>query len=224
MDTPAQEIIFNKLTNIKNDLLNKKIPASYPHGMHAVMLDPRQKYFIDKFALINISAFVPVALNWVLPLARFIGEKTCLEIMAGKGVLAQALHECGVHMLATDDFSWKWHRNSQNKQGQPLIRDELWHNVEDIDALEAVKKYPQADFILCACPPFGCERLYHILRHIQQHNPTTQIIYIGETKGGCHAENKFFNTAKINNNDYLFNLAAKQYLPWPQMREELLLI
>ena len=217
--------IYDALQKNKMALLNKKIPCQYPKDMAKVMQPFKGKFYIDKFDLINISSFVPVSANWVKPLSAFIGDKKCLEIMAGKGVLSKALSDYGTDIRATDDYSWRWHRNRQNKDGEGLKREELWHNVEQLDCVESVSRYGRAvDFIICCCPPFGSDSLYCALLKMRKLNPNCMLIYIGEGKGGCHGEARFFNEAKFIRDNTAFNHAASLYQSWPLVYETVNLV
>jgi len=223
MDTDSN--IFNEMQKIKIKLLNKEIPYQYPGDMLKVMQPFKNNFYIDKFDFINISSFIPVSKRWVKPLSEFIGEKKCLEIMAGKGVLSKCLNDYGVDIIATDDYTWKWHRTQQNKDGEKLNRQELWYDVEELDCMESVDKYgSNTSFIICCCPPFGNDCLYYVLLKMRKINPQCMMIYIGEGKGGCHAEINFFTEAKYIKDNKDFNYIANLYQSWPLVDENINLI
>jgi len=220
--------IYEEMQDIRVKLLNKEIPDRYPPDMSRVM-QPYSKspgsYYIEKFDFINISSFVPVSKSWARRLAVFLGKGKCLEIMAGKGVLTKCLKDFGTVIRATDDYSWKWHRSQRNKSGKRLSEQELWCEVEELDAVLSVEKYGgETDFIICCCPPFGDECLYDSLIKMRKINPKCKMIYIGEGRGGCHAEGKFFSAARFIKDDRDFNHVTSLYQNWPLIEDKLNLV
>lgn len=118
-------------------------------------------------------------------LAKFIGTRKVLEVMSGKGVLAKGLHDRGVHIKCTDNYSW-W--------GQNLNQ---WIEVEQLDGVEAVKKYGKDyDILLMSWAPYKKPDAYNILMEMRKQNPNMIMIYIGESKNGNCADNDFFNAAE----------------------------
>lgn len=94
-----------------NQLRKHEIPESYTKfcvdSLSPTQLDPASLILRDTF--LEISGYCLVAYDWVRPLAKWIGERNCLEVMCGCECLAKALRDCGVNVIATDDFSWKNH-------------------------------------------------------------------------------------------------------------------
>ena len=221
-----KKTLYYEMQKIKKLLLKKEIPEEYPDDISKIKQNPfTDKYYIDRFDFINISSFALISKKWVAPLADYIGTKKCLEIMAGKGVLSKALHDCGVDIKATDNYTWKWHRSEQNKGGQTLNRDELWFDVEDIDCIEAITKYGgNTGFIICCWPPYKSDALYHALLKMRIVNLKCKLIYIGEEKGGCNAESRFFNEAVYVNNDDRFNLISRLHQSWAVFNDKIFLI
>lgn len=118
-------------------------------------------------------------------LAKFIGNRKVLEVMSGKGVLAKGLIDRGVYIKCTDDYSWL---------GQNLNQ---WIEVEQIDGVEAVKKYGKDyDILLMSWAPYEKPDAYNILMAMRKFNPNMIMIYIGESEGGCCADINFFNAVK----------------------------
>ncbi|MBS4199128.1 hypothetical protein KHA93_05595 [Bacillus sp. FJAT-49732] len=48
--------------------------------------------------------FANVTVDWVHHLAKWIGTRKCLEVMAGYGYLARLLNYFGVDIIATDNY------------------------------------------------------------------------------------------------------------------------
>ena len=220
------KIFYEKMQIIKTALLKREIPDEYPENISEIKLQSfKYNFYIDRFDFINISSFSLVSNKWVRPLSEYIGDKKCLEIMAGKGVLSKCLHDNGVDIIATDDYTWKWHRNRKNKSGQKLKLDELWYDVEDLNCLEAIDKYGgDSDYIICSWPPYGTKVLYKALLKMREIRPKSKMIYIGENKGGCNAEIRFFNEAVFINDDIKFNEIASLYQCWPQILDRMNLL
>lgn len=76
---------------------------------------------------------------FVKALAAIVGERACLEIGAGDGVLAAELERHGAVIMPTDDHSWA----NKIKMGA---------NVERITAADALQKY-RTETVLCSWPP-----------------------------------------------------------------------
>ena len=132
------------------------------------------------FAAIN-KKFVQTLKNEV------IKNKKCLEIMAGTGALSKALCDLGVNVISTDNLSW----DSFDKYSSwKSLRS---HNVEKIDFLDAINKYGKnVDFIICSWPPCDEPQATIALRKMREVNPNCKMIYIGESQGGCTADDDFF--------------------------------
>jgi hypothetical protein len=219
-----EKIYYERMQKIRAQLLKNEIPDAYPEYVTYTEQPLHKRYAVNRFDFINISSFSRVSRRWVEPLARFIQGAGCLEIMAGKGALAKALNDCGVQITATDDFSWKWHRNPENKAGHRAELDELWFGVEEMDCVDAVRKYGiGCGFILCGWPPYRDENLHKSLLSMREVNPECRLIYIGEEKGGCSANDAFFDAARWIEDDKIFNAAAARYQNWQPMRGRIML-
>lgn len=118
--------------------------------------------------------------KWTKHLAKYIGTATCLEVMSGAGWLAKALHDHGVDIIATDDYSW------QDKQHRDM---KVVYDVERLGGLEAVKHYGQRDVLIVSWPPYDSDVICSICDEWGNNKP---IIYIGEGSGGCCAGDEFW--------------------------------
>ena len=221
-----KKAFYEEMQEVKELLLKKEIPDRYPESIEKIRQDPyKNDYYVNRFDFINISSFALISKKWVVPLAEYISANKCLEVMAGKGVLSKSLYDCGVNIKATDNYTWKWHRSGQNKGGQRLSLDELWFGVENMDCIEAIIKYgANMDFIICCWPPYQSDALYHALIKMRDINPKCRLIYIGEGKGGCNAENRFFNEAVYINDDERFNDITRRFQKWAAIYDKISLI
>ena len=116
---------------------------------------------------------------WTKALADWIGERTCLEIMAGAGWLAKALSDYGIDIIATDNGEW-------DERHSKIV---FVHKIERLNGLESVKKYKDRDILIASWPPYEDLAICHICKEWGSEKP---IIYIGEESEGCTATDKFF--------------------------------
>lgn len=196
----SQEDI-NLIDYVKEQINNKQIPSSYPDSLfnNIYKLDNRGKF-------IKQIGFSLVALDWIIPLFKWIGNRKCLEVMSGTGALSFALKQQGTDIMATDDFSWTGQNNwNQSKN--------YWTDIENIDAIEAVKKYGKDVNIIIMSWPYMDDIAYKVLLKMREVNPFCIMIFIGEGYGGCTASDEFFDSiAEVE--DETFNDAVKEYKQW----------
>lgn len=187
---------------VMNQIRAKLIPDDHPE----VFRDMSSWQY--RFQFIQISSFVLISKSWVKPLARWIGDRKVLEIMAGSGMLAHALHLEGVDILATDDFSW----NETAGPNAKILAE--WFKVKKMDASEAVKKYSKdRPIIVCSWPPYQCNAAYKALLKMRETNPDAIMIYIGEGGSGCCADDDFHEHINHLHNDE-FQLAMRTFKSW----------
>jgi hypothetical protein len=125
--------------------------------------------------------------EWVKELAKWIGNKQCLEIMAGAGWLAKGLKQCGVNIVATDNFSWN---KTQHAKVKPVFP------IGNYEASEAIMNI-NAEILIVSWPPYGC---HAIVKACEIWGTEKPIIYIGENQGGCNATDAFFERFKLIQN------------------------
>jgi len=219
-------IFYNDMQRIKSLLLMKEIPDAYPEDVSRILSLPfGNPYYVDRFEFINLSSFALVSERWVKPLAEFIGGRACLEIMAGKGVLSKCLNSHGVRIIATDDYSWNWHRSRDDTGGRRVLREELWFDVRGMDCETAIDLYgADCGFVICSMPPYKDASLRRALLRMRQVNGRCRLIYIGEPKGGMNADAGFFDTTVVVKNDAKFNRIAGLYQHWCSMNDRLWLM
>jgi hypothetical protein len=126
--------------------------------------------------------FTYVSWRWINPFAEWIGDRKCLEVMAGAGYLSYALREKGVSVIATDNMSW--HETTKWK----LVTD-----VEKRSANRAIAKYGKKVDIVIMGWPYMDAFAFKALRCLHYVNPKALMVYIGESCGGCTADDSFFN-------------------------------
>lgn len=146
-------------------------------------------------------------------LAQIINGKKVLEVMCGLGSYASTLRSCGVDVIATDDMSWINYDTSKY-QGW---KTHAWiHDIISMDAIEAVKKYgKEVGFITMSWPPQNSDLAYKVLQTMRKVNPECILIYIGEKKGGCTADDRFFDDyIDISSNFAELQDLKKSYHNW----------
>lgn len=171
-------------------LRNGRIPPHPPEGVvpqgdlwwhllsSADMDSFRLSYDLREFA-IKRGMWALVDRVWTRQLAEWIGDRWCLEVMAGKGWLAKALHEFGVDVLATDDGNWARHSEA------PAVFD-----IVIMEAQEAVREYGQGrDLLIVSWPPYDDDAVCRVCELWGSDRP---VVYIGEVCG-CNAPEEFFD-------------------------------
>jgi hypothetical protein len=97
--------------------------------------------------------------------------------------------------------------------------------VEDLDCVASVAKYgKEAAYIICSWPPFRSVDLYKALLKMREVNAVCRLIYIGEMKGGCNAETRFFDAAQFIDHDKAFNEIAGLLQSWPLIHDRMMLV
>lgn len=133
----------------------------------------------------SVIGFVAPTLEFARELKKVIGEGTVLEVGAGTGLLAKYLDAVGVHIAATDDFSWY--------EGEKVGSEwKSYFPVEKLDFKEAIQKY-RADYLLLCWPMYENPLAREAAELFTELNPSGLIIYIGEGIGGCTGDDDFHN-------------------------------
>lgn len=218
------EKYLNDLRHIYEEnlkLLRKGIiPKRYPNGpMYRFVGEPQslskeifkgsdwRSYFI------KVQGFPLLSEDWVKPLAKWIGDRPCLEIMCGNGYLSYALSKYGCNIKATDNYSW-------NKEFEKMGSI---YPVENLDCIAAIEKYGKnVKFIICSWP-YMDSNAYRSLMKMREINPKCRMIYIGEEFGGCTANNDFFNNIE---ECYVkgFEDAVGNYRRWQSIHDSIVLV
>lgn len=179
----------DRYSGVLSKLRSREIPESYvefrDNELFPIQLE--RTSLILRNAFLEVSGCCLVAYDWVRPLSKWIGSRKCLEVMCGCGCLAKAFQDCGVDIIATDDFSWENH--------QSVWFQNPWTEIEQISAVDAVRKYgSQVSLILISWPYMDGTAL-EVLREMRIQNSKAQMIFIGEW-GGAAADKNFFQEAR----------------------------
>jgi hypothetical protein len=144
--------------------------------------------FMARDEYIAAYGFVYLSWNWLNPLIKYLQNKKCLEVMAGRGHLSYVLKEKGIDVITTDNMSWHNGELYKNTWGR-----ESWTDIEHMDAISAVKKYGKnIDVVIMSWPPYEDNTAYKLIKEMYDINPNAIIMYIGESGGGCNADDDFF--------------------------------
>jgi hypothetical protein len=166
---------------------NEEIPLSAPEGSSrgGWQLDDSEtfiKTFQGKKRCNELGMWAIVFHEWVKELAKWIGNRQCLEIMAGAGWLAKALKQYDINIIATDNFSWP-----KKPHAKPVFP------ISNYEASEAIQTI-NADILIVSWPPLGSDA---IVKACEVWGSEKPIIYIGENQGGCNATDAFFDRFKL---------------------------
>lgn len=198
-----------------NDTIPDKFPLGMDDSLRRWMDFPPIGDYISSFSLregwMKKGMYAFVSWEWVIPFARWIGNKKCLEVMAGAGWLAKALREKEINIIATDDYSWS------SKWGHKVLTD-----ITEMNALTAIKQFGHECDILIISWPWMDSSAYKAIKKMNEVNPKSLIVYIGEGEGGCTANESFFNHFQ-EIDDGEFNKAAQKYKSWYGLHDQLLL-
>ena len=154
------------------------------YTISASILDTKPDDAIQIFAFKEICNYhgmwALVDQAWTGALAKWIGNRKVLEVMAGAGWLARALHDHGVNIHATDNHS----RHADT--------DMHLFPVEQQDAVEAARS-SEADILLVTWPDHGDQTLVEVCQAWGSDRP---ILYLGEL-GGCTGCPEFFQGVEL---------------------------
>lgn len=113
-------------------------------------------------------------------LAFWLGTENVIDPMAGSGYLANILKHKGIRIKATDLFcdrgDWPSYQQYANNVTQ---RDFFDIDIDDYDA------------VIVSWPDYDSDIGVKILNHMY---PGQILVYIGESRGGCCANDAFFDT------------------------------
>ena len=194
------------------DMLDQhQIPESYPEEITS-------NFSVASFQLreriIPKQGFALLTMKWLRELAVWIGDRTCVELMAGCGSLSYGLQQLGVNIHATDNFTWgtdgmvtcSWN-----------IERNYWTSIENIDCVDAVEKYSSVDLYIMSWA-YMDDTAYRTLLKMREVNPNAMMVFIGEDYGGCTADDNFFETL-IDVEDETFAIVKCKFVSFPTVHD-----
>lgn len=180
---------FMEEAELRNGLIDYQKYNKYPDhpGFVGVWdFECRQKYCAK-------YGFVLLSKELIDALVEYLHGKKVLSVMSGSGYLEKHLKDNGIDIIATDNYKWANLRPE-------YFNDARENGVEDMDAVEAVKKYGDWADIILLCWPYMDNGAYDVLMEMRNH-PDTIMLYEGEDIGGCTASDEFFLEADYGNHD-----------------------
>lgn len=170
----------------ENGILNKELYSYFENDFSdlSFFIQTLRDSYVKDFGFFLVTEdFLDVSKN-------FLSNKHVLEVGAGTGFLSNCLHNNGINITSIDL------ETTNNKYGF----QKMHHNIIEGDAVKYLKKNLKSySTVLMSWPNYSNDFAYNILKVME---PNQSLIYIGESFGGCTANDKFFNLlekkAKIN--------------------------
>lgn len=202
-----EEIKIYEIARKLQDVISKE--TSYEALKALVPQNAQEAYvFSDRLrdAYISFMGFSFINNDYAEQMANFLKGKKVLEVMSGNGFFSRMLKEKGVDLISTDLYV-----GNDNPYGLVKVLDK---DIERIDAIEAVEKYgKEVDYLIMSWPPYNKPIGSQVVKKIKEVCPNVKIIYIGETEGGCTADDYFFEiTERVN--DEAFEPVKYSYESW----------
>jgi len=172
------EIYNSTLSQIPKirESLNKKFPNYF--DQKSCYHDPFLDRYIFREKLVKIYAWAITDPNALKAIVKATKDTGMVEIGAGKGYWASLLSNCGVNIIAYDNGKDKWIGG--------------YYNVEKAGT-EMVSSHQDKALFLC-WPPYDTSMAYDCISKYEGNT----LIYIGEAKGGCNANDEFFHFVSKN--------------------------
>ncbi len=195
---------MKELDEVLEQLSNHQIPETYS--------DVLLSNFDIRKIIVALQGFSLTSKNWVAPFASFIGDRQVLEIMSGVGVLAHALREEGKTVHATDNYT-----------ATNFDFNQLWTDIEPLDALEAIEKYGASCDVIIMSWCYTDELGYECLLKMREVNPNAVMIYIGEVAGRSTGSKSLYDNM-IELEDEQIKQINQLYPTWHGVTDRLFLI
>lgn len=130
--------------------------------------------------------------SWAVPnreiidyIKKFVGNDKAIEIGAGYGLWAKLLKDMGLNIVAIDPMIFPGDKEIYDIGNE----DKKWTQVEKMDHYEALDNFPDANVLIFIWPSYDEGYAYEALELFDGN----KIVYIGEGRGGCTADESFHN-------------------------------
>lgn len=204
----VEEKVHDVIPKYCQGLFSNQDAESYVDGVMKEMI------LKEKFNLMGMFCFV--SWKWITPFSEWIGDRKCLEVMAGRGWLSHGLREKGIDIIATDDFSW--HKSDRFVKWNDLVTD-----VEELDAVESVKKYGEDIDVLIMAWAYMDDVAFRVIKELHEVNPKALVVFCGEDRHGCTADDNFFDKFEEIEEDSFYDGVAQHYETWNSLHDRLML-
>ncbi len=154
---------------------NVEFQKVFPGARRSGQMQEYHGYEFEHRELYTKQSFTPLTVEFVKDLVGWLGGRSVLEVAGGVGHLSYWLRKGGIEITCTDNKTWV-----------PFMT--YRPSVEELGAVEAVKKYSNVDVVLLSWPLYD-EPLAHDVW--QAMKPGQILLYIGEGWGGCTGDDKF---------------------------------
>ena len=140
--------------------------------------------FIEEFGIFGLPC--KEFLEWVVAEA---GTKTVYDIGSGTGYLSYGLTKLNpdLNVIAVDHYKSRFH-------GKHLNEYRIWYSAIESVAFSTIKN----SIVIINWCDYGSDLAYKIAKYLHKSN---RMIYIGESEGGCTAEDKFFKKFELTELD-----------------------
>lgn len=122
--------------------------------------------------------------SWHVPTQSLVDllklHSPLVSVGSGFAYTESIAKEQGADIIATD--------LKPNKENAWCRDGEFFCDVEEIDAVSAVKKYKDRN-VFMAWPPYDTDMAYNVALNMM---PGSVLIYVGEGWGGCNGDDEFF--------------------------------
>ena len=133
-----------------------------------------------------------------LLIKKHIPKPKAIEVMSGNGWLSYWLSQAGIEIIATtDNMSWS---KQFDFKSTPV-------EIEKLDCVEAVKKYKEANLVIMSWP-YMDSNAHKVIKSLRKDQ---WLLYIGESWGGCTADDAFFKYVERYCNSFESDFVFKQF-------------
>lgn len=127
--------------------------------------------------------------SWAVPTQKAIQEiknftdgQTILEVGSGLGLWAKLLQDEGINIIPTNI-------PISDKEKYFNVGKKPFTKIEYLSHLESIQSYPETAILMLSWPPCDDIMAYELLKRFKG----SKLIFIGEGKYGCTAEDNFFD-------------------------------
>uniref|UniRef100_A0A6H1ZCV1 Methyltransferase n=1 Tax=viral metagenome TaxID=1070528 RepID=A0A6H1ZCV1_9ZZZZ len=145
-----------------------------------------------------------------------------LSVGSGKGFTESIAKKNGCDIICTDKCNVKnntYHKiigaNITEYEGYNLyLNNKPFMDIEIIDAVKAIKKYPDRNIFMAWCPYLD-DMGYKVVKSIKNQ----VLIYIGEPEGGCTGDDEMFKYLR----DYFTEIETYCIPQWAGLHDRLII-
>lgn len=229
-NAPDSEIAFDEIRktykesdlyksyNNPQDLCIRALYLIYQYSNHQIPTDIPNN-ILNKFCFrdlfITVQGFSLVTEAWINPLVDILKGKKVVELFAGLGTITKSLKDRGIDIIATDTNEW-------TNSSHAFTANRKWCDIEELDAVNAIDKYKDADYFIISWCPYTSEASYDALVKMREVNPNARLIHIGEPYGGCTDSDIFFENVEYID-DKSFSEVISNFKSWDGIHDDIMI-